>query len=96
MKKNNRGLITRLFILSKQGNTEYKISQYADDTSAFLGGSKQSLNETLSELSKYAEYSGLNINFDKTQVVWIGLNKYSTDTIKTKWKLTWVTTQFKL
>ena len=79
----------------KIGNTEYKISQYADDTSAFLDGSQQSLNETLSELTKYAEYCGLNVNFDKTKVVWIGHNKYSTDTIKTsRWKLTWGITIF--
>ena len=80
----------------KIDNIEYKLSQYADDTSAFLDGSQQSLNETLSELSHYAEYSGLKVNFDKTQVVWIGRNKYSTETIKTKWKLTWGITHFKL
>ena len=72
------------------------MSQYADDTSAFLDGSQQFLSETLSELSNYAKYSGLNVNFDKTQVIWIGRNKYSTDTIKTKWKLTWGKTNFKL
>ena len=72
------------------------MSQYADDTSAFLDGSQQSLNETLSELSNYAKYSGLNVNFDKTQVIWIGRNKYSTDAIKTKWRLTWGKTNFKL
>ena len=80
----------------KIDNTEYKISQYADDTSAFLDGSEQSLNETLTELSNYAKYSGLKVNFDKTQVIWIGLKKYSSDTIKTKWKLTWGKTNFKL
>ena len=33
---------------------EYKISQYADDTSMFLDGSSESLNNTLSELEKFA------------------------------------------
>ena len=36
------------------------------------------------------------MNFDKTQVVWIGIKKYSSQTIKTKWKLNWGKTDFKL
>lgn len=77
-------------------NTEYKFSQYADDCSAILDGSQESLNETLNELIYFARFSGLNINFDKTQVVWIGIKKYSMDTINTRWKLKWGCTNFKL
>ena len=77
-------------------NTEFKFSQYADDCSAILDGSPESLNETLNELTYFATYSGLNINFDKTQVVWIGIKKYSSDTINTRWKLKWGCTNFKL
>ena len=36
------------------------------------------------------------INFDKTQVVWIGSKKYSSETIKTKWKLSWGCQRFKI
>ena len=54
------------------GKNEYKLSQYADDTSAILDGSEKSLTETLTELSNFSKYSGLKVNFDKTQVVWIG------------------------
>ena len=36
------------------------------------------------------------VNFDKTHVVWIGINKYSTKAIKTRWKLSWGKTDFKL
>ena len=64
--------------------TEFKISQYADDTSLFLDGSTESLNQTLWELECFANISGLKINFDKTQVVWIGSKKFSTSAIKTK------------
>ena len=78
------------------GKTEYKLSQYADDTSAILDGSEKSLTETLKELSYFSKYSGLKVNFDKTQVVWIGCKKYSSDSIKTKWKLNWGKTEFKL
>ena len=43
-----------------------------------------------------ANISSLKINFDKTQVVWIGSKKYSTSTIKTKWKLSWGAKKFKV
>ncbi len=38
----------------------------------------------------------LKVNFDKTQVIWIGPKKYSQDSIKTKWKLKWGNNRFKL
>ena len=59
----------------KIGNIELKFSQYADDASAFLDGSKTSLEVTLQELGNFANISGLKTNFDKTQVVWIGAKK---------------------
>ena len=40
--------------------------------------------------------SGLKVNFSKTHVVWIGSKKYSTDSIKTKWKLNWGADRLKL
>ena len=67
-------------------NTEFKISQFADDTSIFLDGSAESLKNTLDELDKFAKVSGLKISYDKTQLVWIGSKKYSSDSIKTKCK----------
>ena len=76
--------------------TELKISQFADDTSIFLDGSHRTLNNTLDELDKFANISGLKINYDKTQLVWIGSKKYSSNTIKTKWKLLWGGHKFKL
>ena len=77
-------------------DTEFKVTQFADDTTLFLDSSKESLNSTLEELEKFAEISGLKINFDKTQLVWIGSKKYCSDTIKTKWKLAWGHHKFKL
>ena len=29
------------------------------------------------------------MNYDKTQFVWIGSKKYTSDLIQTKWKLSW-------
>ena len=62
--------------------TEHKISQYADDTSVFLGGSEKTLNEMLKELEDFANISGLKINFEKTQLVWIGSKKFDPSSIK--------------
>ena len=75
---------------------EFKISQFADDTTVILGGSDDSFTHTLEELEKFSKISGLKINYDKTQIVWIGSAKYSSDTIKTKWKLSWGKDTFKL
>ena len=61
---------------------EHKLSQYADDTLFLLDGTSQSLNATLNVLYEYAQFSGLKVNFEKTHAVWIGVNKYSTASIK--------------
>ena len=57
------------------------------DTSVILDGSEKIIDETLSELENYSKCSGLKVNFSKTHVVWIDTKQYSTDSIKTKWKL---------
>ena len=75
---------------------EHKLSQYADDTLFLLDGTSKSLNATLNVLYEYSQFSGLKVNFEKTHAVWIGVNKYSTASIKTRWKLSWGKTAFKL
>ena len=51
------------------------ISQFADDTSLLLDGSEQSFTEAVSVLNVFARMSGLKINFDKSQAVWLGREK---------------------
>ena len=75
---------------------EYKVSQYADDTSLILDGSEQSLNASLNELKWFERISGLKVNFDKTQVIWIGSRKYSRRKLCQNWDLIWGKTSFKL
>ena len=58
-------------------DSEFKLSQYADDTTFLLDGSEVSLRHSLLTLKLYASFSGLNINMDKTKVVWIGSMKGS-------------------
>jgi hypothetical protein len=54
---------------------ENLLSQFADDTTLCLDGSKKSFNEAVKVLLKFAEMSGLKINFDKSHVIWIGSSK---------------------
>jgi hypothetical protein len=76
---------------------EYRISQYADDTSFMLDGSPESLYSTLSVLDYYAHISGLKINYSKSKVIWIGKKKFSKDVYHhTRWKLEWGATTFTL
>ena len=51
---------------------EVLISQYADDTSLFLDGSENSFKQSVEALTKFAKYSGLKINSEKTKVIWFG------------------------
>ena len=77
-------------------NKEYIISQFADDTTLFLDCLDKSLRNTLKLLEEFSHISGLKVNFEKTKLVWIGSMKYSTRSIKTKWKLSWGEIQFKM
>ena len=53
-------------------NSEYLISQYADDSYLILEDDKKSLNMALHIIDYFAGCSGLRANFDKTQVLWFG------------------------
>ena len=60
-------------------NKEYKISQYADDTTAFVpdANSAENLFETL---RIFHDISGLELNKTKTEGMWLGSCRYSTST----------------
>ena len=49
-----------------------KISQYADDTTMILDGSKKSFTSALLDLELFGEISGLRLNSKKTEILWIG------------------------
>ena len=51
---------------------EIKISQYADDTTMILDGSKKSFTSALLDLDLFGVISGLRLNNKKTEVHWIG------------------------
>ena len=79
------------------GNKDYKISQYADDTTMILDGSRKSCDETLSTLECFSKFSGLKINNNKTKIVWIGSKKFSKDVYHhIRWKFDLDCTSFNL
>ena len=65
------------------------ISQFADDATLFLDGSRKSFEHSIKTLNYFASISGLGLNIEKTQVVWIGSMKNSTikylENVKLKW-----------
>ena len=68
MIRNNKNINGKII-----NDEEHKLSQYADDTLFLIDGTSKSLNKTLSVLSEFSRFSGLQVNFDKTHAVWIGL-----------------------
>ena len=59
----------------KVRDNETLISLFADDTTLFLDGSKESFEEAIHILDNFSAISGLKINNDKTQIVWLGSKK---------------------
>ena len=51
---------------------EIKLSQYADDTTLILDGSKDALETSLDVIGKFSKISGLRLNNKKTEALWIG------------------------
>lgn len=77
-------------------NCPILVSQYADDTSLMLDGSEISLRESINEINCFSKISGLKININKTQVIWIGSKKYSLDQFLPELGLQWGRDHFML
>jgi hypothetical protein len=68
----------------KIGNDEWKIGQYADDTSLFLND-EQSLTLTLTLIDMFSKCSGLKMNRDKSESMYIGSSsnfRHKTSTVR--------------
>ena len=59
------------------GETEYKISQYADDIEIMLEGDKNSFEETVKIINTFGNKSGLFLNAGKTSTIWLGNKRNS-------------------
>ena len=53
------------------------ISYYANDTTMTLDGSQASLQRSFDLLDNFGQLSGLRVNCEKTEVLWIGSTKGS-------------------
>ena len=75
---------------------EYKINQFADDTTLLLDGSRTSLQATLNTLEIFGNISGLKMNTEKTKLVWLGRMRHSKEKLDVTPQLSWGTTEFTL
>jgi hypothetical protein len=66
------------------GQTEWKISQYADDTTLFLND-EHSLSLVLLIIEMFAKCSGLKINKDKSEAIYIGVSSNFRHKCNIKW-----------
>ena len=76
------------------GSEEYKITQFADDTTIILDGSERSLLSALNTIEIFVMISGLKMNTTKTKLIWIGRKKFSKEKINTNSKLELGATDF--
>ena len=69
----------------KIGNHETKIAQMADDTTIFVQDI-ESLENVLKLTTKFKKYAGLKLNTTKTEAMWLGTQRNSTNTpLDLKW-----------
>ena len=70
-------------------DNECKISQYADDTTFILDGTRASLERSFVLLNIFAKLSGLKVNYEKTEALWIGSFKNRTDKLAINQNIKW-------
>ena len=68
---------------------EHKISQFADDTQLMNNGKKKSFEKSIGAINKFGKVSGLFLNADKTQAIWLGSKKYSRVKYMPHLKMVW-------
>ena len=75
---------------------EFKLTQFADDTTLLLDGSERSLQSALNTLEIFGTFSGLKINKEKTKIVWIGKKRNSKIKLSIAQNRDWDTSEFTL
>ena len=69
---------------------EINISQFADDATIILDGSKESFTAALQDLEQFGSISGLRLNNKKTEVLWIGSKAGCNEVFCPEKNLKWV------
>ena len=77
-------------------DTEFKISQFADDTTFLLEGDRNSFEKLFDILNEFGEISGLKLNAEKTNNIWLGSLKNSDARWLPHLKMTWNPPKFKI
>ena len=81
---------TRTLIRGIQiSDNECKTSQYADDTTLILDGTKSSIERSFVLLNIFAKLSGLKVNYENTEALWIGSFKNRTDKLAINQNIRW-------
>ena len=70
----------------KIAREEFKLTQFADDTTIIMDDTSASLRATLNVLEIFGDYFGLKMNKEKTKVIWIGRKKIFKGKIEDKSK----------
>ena len=83
------------------GETEYKISQYADDTEITLEGDckkkkKKRLEGTVKTITTFGKASGLFLNAGKTSAIWLGNKRNSLVKYIPHLRMEWNPPKFKI
>lgn len=77
-------------------DTEFKISQFADDTSFTLNGEKTSYEKLFETLEHFRCISGLKLNYEKTANVWLGAKKNSNERYLSHKEMKWNPYRYKI
>ena len=70
-------------------STECKLGQYADDTTLILDGTQESLESSFAISYKFGKVSGMRVNCEKTEALWIASKKGSNQIICSDKNLKW-------
>lgn len=80
----------------KIGENEKKAAQYADDLWACIKAEQESLDELLTEVQRFCDFTGLRINFNKTNVLRIGCLRNTEFILPTQVPLQWTSDRIKI
>ena len=71
------------------------VSQYADDTNLTVTYSKKNLENIIKNFNVFQQYSGLKVNFDKTEIMPIGPVKHNCNTLLPDSNIRWISDNMK-
>lgn len=80
----------------KINDIETKITQYADDSEILLEGDRNSFEESMRIVDTFGRASGLNLNVNKTNAIWLGSKRNSDVKYMPHLNIVWNPIKFKI